>query len=309
MPDNIKGLVLGLAIGDALGVPLEFVSRKFLKENEVKNFRHKAYTEENIGVWSDDTALSICLIETLLEGFSIELLEQKMLQWYQKAHWTAQFSAPEIGVATAQALDGLEKGNTQNGATGSYANGNGALMRCAPAFLLLKEIPAAQQFSEIAQISAITHAEAISKVSCFALVKLLEYLKLKPSKALAYGAMQKELQQLFTDNTDCGLVQSIFTRIVGQKVYELPEPQIFSTGYVLHTLEASIWCFMNTKTFSEAIWKAVNLGDNTDTVASVTGALAGLYYGYSSIDTTFVTNLSEKDRILDLAQALSQKYA
>jgi ADP-ribosyl-[dinitrogen reductase] hydrolase len=71
---------------------------------------------------------------------------------------------------------------------------------------------------------------------------------------------------------------------------------------VLHTLEASIWCFLNTSNFSDAVLKAVNLGEDTDTTGCVTGALAGLYYGSSSIPAEWTRTIARRDDIVQLSQ-------
>ena len=81
----------------------------------------------------------------------------------------------------------------------------------------------------------------------------------------------------------------------------IPEDQIRSSGYVLHTLEASIWCLLNTDNYKDAVLKAVNIGSDTDTTGAVTGGLAGLLYGYESIPEHWLNQLARKNDIEDLA--------
>ena len=86
-----------------------------------------------------------------------------------------------------------------------------------------------------------------------------------------------------------------------QEFYCLDEEQIKSSGYVVHTLEAAIWCFLNTDNYKDCVLKAVNLGDDTDTVGAVAGGLAGLYYGYNEIPKEWLDVIPKKDWIEELA--------
>ena len=73
--------------------------------------------------------------------------------------------------------------------------------------------------------------------------------------------------------------------------------KIKSSGYVIHTIEAAIWCLLNTKNYKDCVLKAVNLGEGTDTVAAVAGGLAGLYYGYDHIPKEWVDVIVRKDYV------------
>ena len=89
-------------------------------------------------------------------------------------------------------------------------------------------------------------------------------------------------------------------------IYELTDKEIFSSGYVLHTLEASIWCLLTTEDYKTATLKAVNLGDDTDTTGAVTGGLAGLLYGFESIPANWIEQIARKKDIDNLAERLKQ---
>lgn len=77
----------------------------------------------------------------------------------------------------------------------------------------------------------------------------------------------------------------------------LPESEILSSGYVVYTLEAALWCLLNSTTYEDCVLTAVNLGSDTDTVAAVAGGLAGLYYGYDQISPLWLSELQGKDLI------------
>jgi ADP-ribosylglycohydrolase len=100
-----------------------------------------------------------------------------------------------------------------------------------------------------------------------------------------------------------------FDRLLTGDLQALPEDRIHSSGYVLHTLEASIWCLLTTDTYPEAVLKAVNLGLDTDTTGAVTGGLAGLLYGYDGIPAHWVAQLARVRDIEDLANRLTEELA
>ena len=100
----------------------------------------------------------------------------------------------------------------------------------------------------------------------------------------------------------------LFDRLLNKNIYEFPEHEIKSSGYVLHSLEASCWCILRTETYEEAVLKAVNLGGDTDTTAAVTGGLAGLLYGYDAIPKNWIKHLARKQDIELLSILLNEKF-
>jgi ADP-ribosyl-[dinitrogen reductase] hydrolase len=92
-----------------------------------------------------------------------------------------------------------------------------------------------------------------------------------------------------------------FARIFSRDIDRLPVAEINSEGYVIDTLEASLWCLLNTSSYPEAVLKAVNLGEDTDTTAAVTGGLAGIYYGIESIPPEWINAIARHDDIIALA--------
>jgi ADP-ribosylglycohydrolase len=100
---------------------------------------------------------------------------------------------------------------------------------------------------------------------------------------------------------------ALFDRLLKGNIHELPEAEISGNGYVLHTLEASIWCLLTTDNYKDAVLKAINLGDDTDTTGAVTGGLAGLLYGFENIPQNWVKLLARQEDIADLAERVSEK--
>ncbi|MEA4980668.1 MAG: ADP-ribosylglycohydrolase family protein [Petrimonas sp.] len=102
---------------------------------------------------------------------------------------------------------------------------------------------------------------------------------------------------------------ALFDRLLKNDIHKLPEDEIQSSGYVLHTLEASIWCLLTTDNYKEAALRAVNLGNDTDTTGAVTGGLAGLLYGLDNIPPNWITQIARKDDIENLAERLAERLA
>ena len=98
-------------------------------------------------------------------------------------------------------------------------------------------------------------------------------------------------------------LKEIYSRIIYNDIYKLKESDIKSSGYVVDSLEASIWAVLTSKSFDEAVLKAVNLGDDTDTIGALTGALSGIIYGYNSISKKWINNLQRKEYLDDIVNS------
>lgn len=300
---SIKGLITGIAIGDALGVPVEFMHRSFLNTKPVVGMRAFGTHHQPAGTWSDDTSLSFCLVEQLIQGYDLDQLANRIINWYEIGYWTATGQVFDIGVSTRKAIDHLQNGVSpkHSGEKGEYANGNGSLMRILPLCVYLKDKTINERWEIIGEISAITHQSIRTHIACFFLVEMGLCLEKGYDKCDAFVFTQNTVRD-FVNTLDCtAKEQEIFLRLFYDDLSQFPSQEIFSSGYVIHTLEASIWAFLTTNSFEDAVLKAVNLGDDTDTTGSITAGLAGLFYGFDSIPQHWVETLAKKDAILDLA--------
>lgn len=306
---KIKGGLIGAVVGDALGVPVEFMSRSYLRTNPVTNMRGYGTHNQPPGTWSDDTALTLCLVETIVEGFDIQILVQKFCNWYQYSYWTPHGYMFDCGISTAKAIDRLLKGAspTESGESGEYANGNGSLMRILPLAFYLQNRPINERFAVVSEVSALTHGHIRSKIACFFLVEFAIDLLKGQSKFAAFADAQNSVRDYINSLPCPDTEKELFIRIFYDNIAELPESEIFASGYVLHTLEASLWCFLNTNSFEEAVLKAVNLGDDADTTGAVTGGLAGIYYGLKSIPKKWITQLARSKEVMTLIEKFEEK--
>ena len=85
-----------------------------------------------------------------------------------------------------------------------------------------------------------------------------------------------------------------------------PNPEISGSGYVVHTLEAALWCLLHTDSYRACVLEAVNLGEDTDTVGAVAGGLAGIQYGTADIPEEWLAVLAKRSEIKALCQAFAQ---
>jgi len=310
MENSVKAGIFGVCIGDALGVPVEFRSREQLKRSPVTKMRALGTHHQPAGTWSDDSSLALCLAESLCEGYDLEDIALKFLQWYNAEIWTPHGRVFDIGIATRQAIYKISKGYTPQlcGGTSEFDNGNGSLMRILPLLFYIKELPIEQRFDKVKEVSSITHAHIRSVISCFIYLEFLLEILNGAEKFEAYQKMKSTIKYFLDNNPICSQSEmDKFERILNNNIFEYEEDKIGSSGYVLHSLEASLWCFLNSKSYSEAVLKAVNLGEDTDTTGAITGGIAGIYYGFENIPEEWVSELVRKEDIESLCENLENK--
>jgi ADP-ribosyl-[dinitrogen reductase] hydrolase len=300
---HTKGLLFGIAIGDALGVPVEFMSRKHLQANPVTCMREYGTHHQPAGTWSDDSSMSFLLVEQLIKGYDVEGLGKQFCQWYQYNYWTPHGEIFDMGVATRNALDKVAKGVSalQSGECDDYSNGNGSLMRILPLAIYLQDKPIDQRFCITKEVSGITHSHIRSVIGCFFVIEFMIQLLAGKDKCDAYS----EAQNIVRDYLHLIDVKSseieLYNRILFDDISRIPEQDIYSSGYVLHTLEASLWAFLTTENFKDAVLKAVNLGDDADTIGAITGGMAGLFYGFEQIPEEWINQLARREDIEELS--------
>lgn len=313
--DRARGALLGLAVGDALGTTLEFTRRD----------AHSRHTEMTgggpfglaPGQWTDDTSMALALAESLVAHPALDPrdLMDRFVAWYRRGEYSCTRTCFDIGIATRAALARYERtGEPFAGSTALDTAGNGSLMRLAPVALVTLADPGAA--ARIAgDQSRTTHGAPQAVEACAYFVQLLR------------GAIQGEADVLcprpwigadtdglrprhFLSGADDALMP--VARVGDAAIDALARGAwqgktrdgIFSTGYVVHTLEAALWAVGTTATFEDALVLAVNLADDADTVGAVTGQLAGALYGASAIPARWLAPLAWRERIVALADRL-----
>lgn len=310
-PNQIKSVLFGVAVGDALGVPVEFKSRQEIKKNPVTDMI--GYGTYNLppGTFSDDSSLTFCLAEAFTNDFDLNTIGQNFVKWRYNNYWTPRGNVFDIGYATRQAIDRLVEGERPDLAGGFdvSSNGNGSLMRISPLLFYLLDKPINERYEITKQVSSITHGHIRSVIACFYYLEFSRQLIAKKDKIEIYKNLQAEITTYLTSLSINPTELALFDRLLKKDIHELKEENIFSSGYVLHTLEASIWCLLTTDNYKAAVLKAVNLGEDTDTTGAVTGGLAGLLYGLDNIPKNWIKQIAKHDDIEELAERLGEKIA
>lgn len=301
--ERILGGLLGVVIGDALGLPVQFSSRENLQTKPVAEMIGYGAFNLPPGSWSDDSSLTLCSAESLIEkGFNPADMGQKFVRWYKEGYWTPSGQSFDIGNTTMIAMENLIKGiePLKAGPGNEWDNGNGSLMRILPAALYFSYESEEDRFKKIASISAITHSHPRCLLACCFYSLMAQELLRGSEPMMAYENMREQAQNIFVYSEWSGELKH-FYRILNGSLPHLPKDMIKSSGYVIDTLEAALWCLLNSNDFKHTLLSAVNLGDDTDTVGAVAGGLAGIYYGFTQIPQSWVNKLIRLEDITVLA--------
>lgn len=291
--DRVAGCLVGLAIGDALGAPLEFVGRHEVRKRFPQGLREMiASNLWGKGEYTDDTQMALLIAESLLENK--DFVASDIAKRFQKWGRTAK----DVGDQTRAVVNMARYLDDPEGCASQYykcypgsSAGNGALMRCAPVALFC--LNSLGKLAEMSRASArLTHYDAKAQSSC---VILDAWIRAAICEGVRDGRQQA--LALLKDHE-----VSAWDRL--RQIETYPEDDIASSGYTLHTLEAAAWSFVTTDCFEDAVVRAANLGDDADTVAAVCGTLAGAFYGYDEIPGRWRDQLHNGARIRETALAL-----
>lgn len=290
--DRAYGAMLGLAVGDALGVPLEFSERDSLPH--VSEMIGGGPFGLKPGEWTDDTSMALCLADSLIARGALDEIDllNRFVRWWKQGENSVNGRCFDIGITTREALDRFIRLGSPAGSGPHDKNhaGNGSLMRLAPvAIFAASDVTEAVRLSH--RQSMTTHANALAAKACefFAtlLVEAMRGLDKNTVLRSRFWLSHAEINGIAAGNW------------AGKS-----RDEISSSGYVVATLEAALWCVHRTSSFEEALVLAVNLGHDSDTVAAVTGQLAGALYGRAGIPQRWLEKLAWRKQIDDRVASL-----
>lgn len=295
--DRAKGSILGLVAADALGSTVEFTSpieikQKFGPAGQTE-MRGGGFLNWGVGDYTDDSQMMLCLLESLVatnretvRGLDVEDLGRRFVGWYDSR-------PPDIGLTVGQALSRLKSGvpAASSGDANPQSQANGAVMRCAPVAVLWHQPSGRAELVRDSLLSAApTHRSPIAAGACVvANVMIAGFINGQPFEtALAQAklAAGPEWQQALDEWEKAG------------------RPHRGNSGWALSTVLTALHCILTTSTFEEAVVKAVNGGDDADTVGAVTGEIAGALYGYAAIPARWLKVLKDREKFLDLTTTL-----
>lgn len=290
--NRFRGCLLGLAIGDAVGMTVEFLPRgSFPKIVDMVGggpFGLKA------GQWTDDTSMALCLATSLIEKKGFDPIDQmdRYWRWYKEGYLSSTGKCFDIGNTVSYALDRYHRiRNPFSGSTSPNMAGNGSLMRLAP--IPIFYFPDRQKILQFAaESSRTTHGATECLEACQLFAEMLFN---------AFSGLDKE-SVLFKTTFEPSMPK--IKEIALGSYRDKRIDQIKGSGYVVESLEAALWCFYHTDSFEEAVLQAANLGEDADTTAAICGQIAGAFYGEADIPEKWLTKLHMRFEIINLVNQL-----
>lgn len=298
---KIRDGVIGHAIGDAMGVPLEFCIREKLLEHPVMTMKGYGSHPVPEGTWSDDTSMEIATIDSIINKKEIDYKDIMMnfYYWLKDNKYTPAGEVFDAGRTCIQSIINFSKGYelSKCGQKDINSNGNGSLMRILPVayYCYYKKSKEDEIYEIVKQISSLTHAHEISVLGCYIYINYVILLLNGKDKFSAYNMVKFIDYSKFSNDS-----LNVYSRILKDDIKRFNITEIKSSGYVVDTLEASMWTLLNAKDYKEAIIGAINLGQDTDTIGAITGSMAGIIYGYDSIPEEWLNKLVKREYLEDL---------
>jgi ADP-ribosyl-[dinitrogen reductase] hydrolase len=297
MNNRRRGTLIGLAVGDALGAAVEFKSPGSFAP--VTGYRNGGPHRLEAGEWTDDTSMALALADSIATaGWDLNDQAERYVQWMKQGMYSVNGRCFDIGITTSAALHRFmeNKDATRSGSRGESASGNGSIMRLAPVPIRYADLypNKVEEISRFAAESSLpTHASEQCVSACRYLATVLAALIHGEDRDEVLSPDWNPLQQLNAIKALHPLIQEIAQGSFRQK----QPPAIQGSGWVVKSLEASLWAFHVAETFEEAVLKAVNLGDDADTTGAICGQLAGAYWGESNISDGLRSGLARMDML------------
>lgn len=266
---------LGLAIGDALGAPVEF--KEPGEFEPVSDYRYSHVWRIPAGYWTDDTSMAICLAESIVARDTVDAqdLLERFARWYQLGENSSTGRCFDIGTTTRSNIERFLDLGALQAPDMSHQSGNGGIMRLAP--VAVRWWHNTRWAEHMAELQSVTTHGSRECVDCATELALIL------TRAIQGHAVKSELQE---------------------RLGSLNNKHISNQGRARDTLLAAKWCVATTHSFEEAVLKAVNLGGDSDTIGAVAGQIAGACYGIESIPERWLMGLFDKDRLVNLAEQL-----
>lgn len=310
---NIVDALIGFAIGDAFGVPMEFLSRNDIRKIKIKDMigadtsiKLKSRWGETIpsGAWSDDTSMIVATLDSIIKNngcINYYDIMNKFVLWYTKGEYTSYGKTFGVGNIVSKALikyiQGIEP--LKCGGIDIMDNGNGSLMRILPfsIYCIENALDEKETVQVISEGSSLTHGHDISKMSCYIYTEFLRNILKTKNPILSLEIIQKiNYSNYFSEEAILA-----HKKLLKKNFKFIDDEKINSSGYVVDTLESVIYCIINSSSFEDAIEMAINMGYDTDTIGGITGSIAGILYSKKNIPERWLNCLKRKSYLEDLA--------
>ncbi len=293
--DRALGAFWGLAVGDAMGAPVEFLTPGTFPR--VTGYQPSPRFGLEPGAWTDDTIMAVCMAESIIAegGYDSFAVMQDYVDCMVRGHNSPNGTCVDIGIQTAKALRQFRANPAI--AESTQSAGNGTIMRLAPAVVASQDSPP-DEAARLFEISARdTHNSdlAAEATVLFGMIlrNLMEGTSFRESLVLAAETTERHLKE-----------RGLPSQLVAETVYAFDDEAANNSGFVIPSLGTAIWAVRSTDTFEDAVLTAVNLGDDADTVAAITGQMAGALYGAGAIPEEWVADLHRRDDLVEMTAGL-----
>lgn len=293
---HVKDGLIGLAVGNAMGVPTETTSREELLEKPVIKMMPRIRDGIPKGAWNDSTSLTIATIDAMIhKGIDYNEIAESFVKWFTANQFCSLKESFDVGETTLKALVSFTQHleSAENcGLSGIQDNGNGSLIRMLPlAYYFVASKATERDILEITRnVSSITHAHEISVCGCYIYVRYMMYLLRGNNKFSALTKVRGLDYSIFSKETvDC------YHRILKEDITELTIDDIHSTAYIVDSLETALWSFLQSSNYKECVIATTNIGESTSSIGAIAGALAGIFYGFSNIPKNYLEDLKKKE--------------
>lgn len=297
--------VVGFAVGDAFGVPVEFSERDYVKSLNLKDMISGTHSVEK-GSWSDDTSMVIATMDSIINNngtINYKDIMNNFIKIVDNGEFTSNGYAFDVGTTITKSLNKYKVNNDEFkcGCGDLMDNGNGSVMRILPISLycILNNLSEDEIIDVINKSSSLTHSHEISCLGCYIYTMYLkEVIKTKNKLSAFEYILNLDYSKYSVDSL------KVYERLLNEEFLNIIEDEIKSTGYIVDTLESVIYSINNSNNFSESIITSVNLGSDTDTIGALTGAAAGILYGIKDIPNNWLNDLLKFDYLV----SYSNKY-
>ena len=307
--DRFRGCLLGLAAGDALGVPLEFKTPGTFEPIDDMigggcfGIEPGQCFDLEPGQWTDDTSMALCLATSMIECGGFDPMDQmrRYVRWWREGYLSStEGMAVDIGYTVRCALSRFEHtGEPYAGSSDPNTAGNGSLMRLAPVPMYFAGT-AQEAINRSAVSSRTTHGAQEAVDACRYFAGLIVGALKGVNKETLLSAHYSPVEGLWERSP---LAEKIAEISDGSFKHREP-PEIIGSGYVVKSFEAALWAFHKSTDFRDGALLAVNLGDDADTTGAINGQIAGAYYGVESIPSEWRELLTMLSKMTEMADSI-----
>jgi ADP-ribosyl-[dinitrogen reductase] hydrolase len=294
LPERLAGAIYGHLVGDALGVPYEFTPPERVDDVEWRG--HGTY-DQPAGTWSDDGALMLALLDSLLSvGFDPDDQGKRAVAWRDEGRYAPGGRVFDIGTTTSASLGRIKSGTPAENAGGIDTLGNGSLMRIVPLPLVMRASEDEQLVGLAARASRVTHASAEAQIACALYSLIVQRLLAGETDrdAVLTGARTKLRAVLASRGLDGSPVASEPAAALQALDAFESWPGRAGRGHVVDSFWSSWDAFASSSEYRETVIKAVRYGNDTDTTAAIAGGLAGAYWGITCIPSEWQRGLRDR---------------